>query len=249
MYIKQVSFAFPNRLISNFEHEEGASTSVKEIMERANEEKENLSLQINEVIIGKALKELWGNKIPRVKRGPRQYCSWTYLNLLKKKLQTGETQKSQLDNLSNFEITLPEGWQRVVNSERDISFIKYEPWFFNEQRGSTELNINSCATDDGSSSISFTVRTHGCKTTLNINKVCTSKDIVNVLAYIENSSRCPGIVLSASESLMTTSPHISGSFHVFKPDEIVTQEVRFVSFLSVLFLRHQEIAAGPVANC
>ena len=45
-------------------HEDGTTTSVKKRFERANQD-----------IIGKALNELWYDKIARVKRGPIKFSS------------------------------------------------------------------------------------------------------------------------------------------------------------------------------
>ena len=71
------------RLLCNFELHEGGLIPVKEILYLAESEKENV-LSANSSLFGQLIRQLWGDQVKLVKRGPRNQRQNFYLNLAKK---------------------------------------------------------------------------------------------------------------------------------------------------------------------
>ena len=65
----------------NYEESADSLTEAKDILLAGSQQKENFSSNLNSVLLGKIVSEIWGEKVKLVRRGPRKDRRSCYLNL------------------------------------------------------------------------------------------------------------------------------------------------------------------------
>lgn len=141
--LKIVIFQF--RILANYVYEEGAITAISDIVQHAEEVKENRSgncdCSLGFSSLGRIVRDLWGDKVKNAKRGARAHRRHVYLNL--KQIQPSEESDDNHSlsmELSN--IRLPENWTRVEDNTNTISFVRLEKWSFENRRVSTTVAVS-----------------------------------------------------------------------------------------------------------
>lgn len=71
----------------NYEESADSLTEAKDILLAGSQQKENFSSNLNSVLLGKIVSEIWGEKVKLVRRGPRKdrrscYLEWKWFRPL-----------------------------------------------------------------------------------------------------------------------------------------------------------------------
>lgn len=219
------------RLLFRYEIVEDALLAVPDLIEDTITVKENVN-PLNNKHLGLLVKEIWGDKVKLVKRGPRGQRRSFYLNLKRKAIIPDDSFEGSLELCCDREIKLPDSWIQITDRPNKISFVRHEKWTFKKQRVTTELSINI----SDSSELSYTISSHGCE--IDIGKDIKIVDLHSrplkdqvhtILAFLEHSTICQGISLAEDEALVALLPHESGSFQDLRTTEPKTSEVRAFS--------------------
>lgn len=180
----------------------GKLLAVREILADGEKLKENVPCQANSSLFGLFIKQIWGEKVKLVKRGSsKQGRQNFYLGLARKSPTTID------ENQPISESQLKTGWHLLNDQGGHLSFARYEPWSFRKQRVVTKVRMADY--------ISLT--SHGCQIDLTtffklecLEKLPTSKQIENILTFIDTSNLCRGVPIKEGEVLNTMIPHESG---------------------------------------
>ena len=133
-----------HRVMCNYEESEDSLTEAKEILLAGSQQKENFSCNLNSVLLGKLVSEIWGEKVKLVRRGPcKDWRSW-YLNLRPKDPKNYEVPQEIAEMFQQFRESSTElvgGWNKISDHPNTVSFIRYESWSFNNQRVSIEFKL------------------------------------------------------------------------------------------------------------
>lgn len=219
------------RLLFRYEIAENALLAVPDLIEDSITVKENVN-PLNNKYLGLLVKEMWGDKVKLVKRGPRGQRRSFYLNLKRKAINPENSFEGSLELCCDREIKLPDSWIQITDRPNKISFVRHEKWTFKKQRVTTELSINI----SDSSERSYTISSHGCE--IDIGKDIKIVDLHNrplkdqvhtILAFLEHSTICQGISLAEDEAVVALLPHESGSFQDLRTTESKTSEIRAFS--------------------
>lgn len=133
------------RIVCNYDNPENTLTEASQILRHASERKENSPCQLNPVMLGKIVNEIWGEKVRLVRRGPRNQQKSFYQNLMKKEdIGPQELLHEVLKEVN--EMPLKDGWSKVCE-ENKVSFIRFESWSFRNQRGFIEVRTEKTLTD------------------------------------------------------------------------------------------------------
>ena len=119
------------RLLSNFEHCEGKLVAVGDIVAEEERIKENFSRPASSSWLGRLIKEIWGERVRVVKRGSQKGRQKYYLGLTRKSSTSSHHSIDGNQRISQ----LKTGWHLVSEHAEQLSFARYEPWSFNNQRG------------------------------------------------------------------------------------------------------------------
>ena len=115
-------------------------------------------------ILGSIIQDVWGTKVQKVKRGPRNNQENIYLNLQRRQIanistETGSaTRSSLLDEVSDLKV--PKDWKMVENNPNTSSIVRLENWKIYNVRVSTEVVVTRSA---ASTDALVEVKAHGCK--------------------------------------------------------------------------------------
>lgn len=204
-------------MLSNFEHCEGGITAVRDILSDAQKEKENIYGTASSASFGQIIKQLWGEKVRLVKRGPRNQRQNFYLNLTRRKLTDNDAVGQCVEPTSSISPTLEKsGWQLIDGQATSTSFIRFSSWSFKNQRGSMEIKIDK---ENEGKSWRYYIASRGCIIDM---KEMIDEDIlknrslverVEVIAKIlEASTYCKGVPVNDDEILDTVLPYESGIY-------------------------------------
>lgn len=112
-------------MMENYTYLEGSLTPLSDIIKHANEEKENLRMlkPLSFCTLGYIFKELWGDKVKKVRRGMTQQRHSCLLNLVRvrnnKSASVGTNDLQEMvDN-----VHLPNGWTMVSDGNTRKSFV------------------------------------------------------------------------------------------------------------------------------
>lgn len=208
----------PPRLMAHYEYEEGAFTPCQDIVSDADRYKENVNASASGIYsLGSIIQDVWGTKVQKVRRGPRNNQKNVYLNLKRRQIAniSMETERavrsSLLDEVSNLEV--PKDWKMVENSPNCISIVRLENWEINNVRASTEVVVTRSA---ASTDALIEVKAHGCKrdlaSILGFHSMPMEERIGLAIDCVEKSSFCTGISLPNEDSLQVFVPHITTTY-------------------------------------
>ena len=187
-------------------------TEASEILSGASQYKENFSCNLNSVLLGKIIKEIWGENVKLVRRGPRKDRRSCYLNL-RPKLDDTELSHETFEQFRESSIELGRGWSKISDHTNTVSFLRCEPWSFNNQRVAIEVRVTHLS----SSKFRYSLISHGCESDIanlmditSIERYTLSQRIVLILKFIDNGQLCRGAPMENWES--TTLSHTIGEY-------------------------------------
>ena len=96
--------------------------------------------------LGSIIQDVWGTKVQKVRRGPRNNQENIYLNLQIANISTettSATRSSLLDKV--FDLKVPKDWKMVENNPNCSSHVQLENWEINNVRVSTEVVVTRSA--------------------------------------------------------------------------------------------------------
>ena len=200
------------RFISNYEYAEGSLTFARDVISHSVADKENSEslTSFSKITLGEIVKDLWGERIKHVKRGPRSDLKAAYLNIRRSE---GGIRKSLGFTLE--EISIPQTWTRKCVAPGDNIFSRREKMDFNSQRLTLELSVNLSQ----SFQASYTIGSHG--SVIDLESVLINSDgttpafpgqIPCLLQRLENLPICLGFSLEKGEAVVTLSPYTTGQF-------------------------------------
>lgn len=243
--LKIVIFQF--RVLANYVYHEGAVTAISDIIQHAEEDKENQSgncdCSLGFSSLGRIVRDLWEDKVKNAKRGARAHRRHVYLNL-KRILPCEESDENHSLSLELSKIHLPENWTRVEDNANTVSFVRLEKWSFDNQRVSTAVAVSQ--TDNNTF---ITIRSHGCETEVPTDVVLGSmqlaKQIGAVFRHIDNSLFCGGFCLSEGESFLALADCVKGSYKDLSAELVEKQQVVYFSSSYKTFSSHD----GRCSEC
>lgn len=202
------------RVLFHYDNEADNLTDANQILCHASTEKENFPCQLNSVMLGKIVSDIWGEKVKLVRRGPRRQRKTFYQNLKIRKIIA-----SIPETLSHFmgkvnELKFKDGWSIVCGNNK-VSFVRLESWSFRNQRGSTEVSIEQISS---STDLRYSILSHGCEyslakiiDTLGLEKRNLGERVQQILEFIESSALCSGVDINEPTSTSML-PHVSGEY-------------------------------------
>ena len=211
--------------MANYECQEGVITLPNEIVQLAEQSKENVDgSSLGFSSLGHILKDVWGEKVQRVRRGPRTQRQYVYLNLKRivkpLNVSTQEVNSGLSEELTG--IILPEGWKMMLDKTESISFVRLERWEFNNRRATTEVVVT-----EKEKSVYVSIKAHGCETDLSnvgIASMTLKSRVCLAIDYIEKSAFCRGFSFPNGESFLALSPHIIGTYKDLTSDGSIENE-------------------------
>ena len=210
-------------MICNYEESADSLTEAKEILLAGSQQKENFSCDLNSVLLGKIVSEIWGEKVKLVRRGPRKDRRSWYLNLRPKDPKNFKVPQETFQQIRESSMELVGGWNKVSDHPNTVSFIRYESGSFNNQRVSIEFKVTQLPP----SKIRYTLLSHGCESDVtNIMDVASveryplSQRAILILAFIDNGQLCRGAPMENGET--TTLSHTTGNYVDFTEGAINT---------------------------
>ena len=115
---------------------------------------------------GSIIHDVWGTKLQKVRRGPRNNQENIYFNLQRRQIANisteteSDTCSSLLDEVSDLKV--PKDWKMVENPNCS-SIVRLENWEINNVRVSIEVVVTRSA---ASTDTLVEVKAHGCKRNL-----------------------------------------------------------------------------------
>lgn len=116
---------------------------------------------------GSIIHDVWGTKLQKVRRGPRNNQENIYFNLQRRQIANisteteSDTCSSLLDEVSDLKV--PKDWKMVENNPNCSSIVRLENWEINNVRVSIEVVVTRSA---ASTDMLVEVKAHGCKRNL-----------------------------------------------------------------------------------
>lgn len=214
----------------NYEESADSLTEAKDILLAGSQQKENFSSNLNSVLLGKIVSEIWGEKVKLVRRGPRKDRRSCYLNLRPKDPKKSEVPQETFQQFRESSMELVGGWNKISDHPSFVSFMRYESWSFNNQRVSIEFKVTQLP----SSKIRYTLISHGCKSDItnlvdvaSIERYPLSQRAILFLAFIDNGQLCRGAPMENGET--TTLSHNTGNYVDFTEGATNVMEIRAFS--------------------
>ncbi len=131
-------------LISQYQFKYESTTAIRSIVEHSTSEKENLESGndgISPEVLGKLVKDIWGEKVTIVRRGSRDNVERYYLHLARSGLE---------------KIEFPKNWTCISETDSKSCFVRLEKYLLNKQRAATDVIVQEL---DGKHV--FTIRANG----------------------------------------------------------------------------------------
>ena len=198
-------------MLSNYEISNGVyELTSQDIIDEFDSVKENVSggLPFVKNYLGKAIKQLWGEKVTSVRRGLCDKQKRFYLNLRKKSnLISNPSVTAIPPTCTSFQAIESEYWVKKTLEEKNVvGFMHCENWSFRNQRVVTELK----ATNLGSGAVSYALSSHGHEITMDnllessyLETLPMDEQLRSVLKFVEKSPRCQGIQVTESDTIET----------------------------------------------
>ena len=230
---------FFSRLLKNYTISEGSVVAFKDIIEHS--EKDRQSLEIAEPLTSRSLalvvRDTWGEKVKRGKRGPRDNVKRSFVNVAHKqnpaRASDPDLNQEFQELVQDVSLILPKGWFKMVDRQNRISFVRPEKWEFDNQRVYTEIVIELSMEQN----VTYLIKSHGSELNLgnlNIEKVIQDLPIKaqaeTIIKFTENLQMCSGYLLSADDGpIMAMTPHRAGIFRSLSNNEILPENGAFSS--------------------
>jgi len=210
------------RLMANYVFQEGAVTPIQDIIDHAEQSKENTNSgsPLSHSSLGLLVHDVWLCSILKVKRGPRKQQRSVYLNLSRN--DPAPKQHNDCIPLSDelAGMSIPSDWKIMTDKTNFVSFVRPEKWEFNNVREVTEVVVSKTANSDNAF---ITIKAHGCQKDLSdvhgLSSLPVQEQVSLALEYIEKSSFCNGFALPEGESIQGFVPHVSGLYNDLSNDD------------------------------
>ena len=130
---------------------------------------------------GSIIHDVWGTKLQKVRRGPRNNQENIYFNLQRRQIANisteteSDTCSSLLDEVSDLKV--PKDWKMVENNPNCSSIVRLENWEINNVRVSIEVVVTRSA---ASTDMLVEVKAHGCK-----------RNLASILCWWKNALALP----------------------------------------------------------
>ena len=174
----------------------------------ADKENSESLTSFSKITLGEIIKDLWGERVKHVKRGPRSDRKAAYLNIRRSEGGIGKSLGFTLE-----EISIPQTWTRECVAPGHYIFSRCEKMDYNSQRLTLDLSVKLSQ----SFQASYTIRSHGSFVDLESvlrNSGSTTPafpgQIPCLLQWLENLPICLGFVLEKGEAVVTLSPYTTG---------------------------------------
>ena len=200
--------------MANYGYEEGALTSINEIVDKAEENTSTDGSSLGFRSLGNIVQDVWAGKVSVTRRGPRNKRQSYYLNLKQVKQTASDQQALKSTFAEKLDgINIPAGWELMKDQSNSISFVRLEQWEFNNSRGVTELKVT-----ESDNSLRYKVKAHCCEINLNNHELVDGNSALSVkarvclaLSFVEQSSLCTGVSLEDDEKFLGLTTHVAGS--------------------------------------
>ena len=223
-----------SRLVKNYTISEGSVVAYKDVIEHSEKERESLEIAVplSSHTLAVAVRDTWGEKVKKIRRGPRNNQKVCFLNVALKQNQARaldpDLTKEFQELVQDDSLILPKGWFKIVDRQNRISFVRPEMWEFDNQRIYTEIVIELSMEQN----VSYLIKSHGSELNLkhfNIEKVMQDIPIKTqaetMIKFAENFKMCSGYRLSGDVIAMT--PHRIGIFRSLSNNEVVPENGAF----------------------
>ena len=134
-------------LISHYELKQESATALRRIVDHFTTEKENFESGNHVIapdVLGRLVKDIWGEKVTFVWRGSKGHVERHYLHLARKEVGLEKTEVRKI-------------WTCISKMDKKTCFVRLENFLLNKQRESTEVNVEEL--DSGGHV--FTIRANG----------------------------------------------------------------------------------------
>ena len=176
-----------------YEHHVGSLTETSAILTRAFEDKGNLTGKLTPTLLGKIIRHVFGENVKSVKRGQPKDRRRCYLNL-----------RPRVTELLAHGTT--------SDQPNSVSFLRYLPFSFNNQRITIEVKLTQA-----SAKIGYALISHDCETDIanfidisNLERYPLTQRIGLILAFIDSGHLCKGTTWECGETTGLT--HTSGKY-------------------------------------
>lgn len=208
-----------------------------DVEEHAKKEREQLEIPgpaPNRVCLGLIVKESWGEKVKKVRRGSRSDRKNFFLNVAHKQCTVRSSEQDltlEFEELAKDDsFILPKGWFKIVDSQHKISLVHPEAWEFDNQRIYTEISMELSTEKN----VVYVIKSHGSKlnivSKLNVDRIIQDLTIKaqaeTLLNFVECSKLCLGWRSDLSgldESIMALLAHKAGVLKSLSDSEILPQ--------------------------
>ena len=242
---------FYSRVKANCIYKNGAVTPVEDILEYAEEAKENISGSLlSSTSLGFIVKDVWGAAIHRARRGPRNQQQSVYLNLSLKRNEPARFNLSNEDvpvplSQALANLSVPDEWKIIQDKPNCWSIVRVEKWELNSGRAATEVVVEQ---DLNEGSCFISVKAHGCQKDLsNIPQFTTlpiNGRVSLALDYVQTFSLCKGISLPEGESIHALVPHVTGSFKDLGNENMPKTTITFSAKCKIF-----AVSGAPCSEC
>ena len=106
-------------MLCNYQHFVDGLTEASEILLRASQYKENFSCNLNSILLGKIVKEVWGENGKLVRHGPCKDHRSCYTNL-RPKLDDTELSHKTFEQFRESSIELVGGWSKISDHSNTV---------------------------------------------------------------------------------------------------------------------------------
>ena len=222
--------------MKNYTFQEGSLTQLSDVLEYAEKEKERFEIgtYLTGVSFGIILSDIWGNKVKRVRRGPRSDRKWCYLNITHEQNQVqscDDDLRLGFKEIAKNDFSLPNGWFKIVDNQNKISLVRPESCEFENQRIYTELSMELSAERE----FICIIKSHGNEVSLGDLKfqnifadLPVQGQAKLLLKFLETSSICLGCRV-LGDTVVTLVQHKAGLFKSLTEPEILPQNGAFSS--------------------
>ena len=224
--------------MKNYIISEGSVVACVDVIEHSEKERESLEIAVplTSHTLALVVRDTWGEKVKKVRRGPRNNRKLSLLNVAHRQnqargLDPDLTQEFQ-ELVQDDSLILPKGWFKIVDRQNRVSFVRPETWEFDNQRIYTEIVIELSMEQN----VTYLIKSHGSELNLNhlnIEKVMQDLPIKTqaetIIKFAENLKMCSGYRLSRDGAVMAMTPHRAGIFRSLSNNEIPPQTGAFSS--------------------
>ena len=218
-------------LISHYELKQESATALRRIVYHSTTEKENFESGNHVIapdVLGRLVKDIWGEKVTFVWRGSKGHVERHYLHLARKEVGLEKTE-------------VPKNWTCISKMDKKTCFVRLENFLLNKQRASTEVIVEEL--DSGGHV--FTIRANGTEWNLSsvlnfdLGNSLKGKDfqykIVIILNLLDSCELCKGYKPAAEQKIAASLPHNLCSVKDISTHNTCDEETRAFSIDCLIF--------------